>query len=508
MTAVRNQNPYGTCWAFGALASLESTLRKSGKGAFDFSEWHLAYFAYVDQSPALPGFTQGTPAFGSDPIFDQGGQSWKAAAILARWTGVVNEASRPYQNVSPWPASSRPQTSDPVFKHLEHVHHLGSAFNINTTKQALTTQGAVSIRIAWNNAAYKSSTYAYYNRAGTGGGHMVTIAGWNDNYPASNFATNPGANGAWLVKNSWGSGWGNAGYFWLSYRDPTISQPTVFLGADNTNFGRIYQYDPLGWTNKAGYGSDTAWFANIFSAIGHPGGEQIRAVSFYAAQANSTFRIEIRKGVTAGSPRSGTLARVIEGTLPAAGYHTIRPTAGIPVGVGERFSVVVRLRTPGYNFPIPIEQPIAGNSTKARASAGQSYISGNGTAWSDITATWANTNVCLKAFSTIPTVVPTGSVRVTINGPSTARWRLFVEHAGTAAPIYYTSGQTVSGVSAGSVVVLFTNVSGWNTPAGRIFNVNPGATSSISVTYTRAATSSENTPFPILRIEEEELETR
>jgi C1A family cysteine protease len=508
MTAVRNQNPYGTCWAFGALASLESTMRKSGKGTLDFSEWHLAYFAYVDQNAALPGFTQAVPPpFGGDQIFDQGGNPWKSAAILSRWTGAVNESARPYQNVSPWPASSRPQASDPVFKHLEHVHHLGSAFNMNTTKQALMSQGAVAIRIVWNSAAYRSSTGAYYNRAGTGGGHIVTIAGWNDNYPASNFNVNPGANGAWLVKNSWGTGWGNAGYFWLSYRDPTIGQPTVFLGADKTNFDRIYQYDPLGWTQSAGYGSNTGWFANIFNAIGHSGGEQLRAVSFYAGQANSRYRIEIRKGVAANSPRSGTLARAIEGTLAAAGYHTVRLPAGIPVGAGERFSVVVRLTTPGYNFPIPIERPLAGNSTKARASAGQSFASSNGTAWGDVTATWANTNVCLKAFSTIPSVVPTGSVRVTINGPSAARWRLFVEHAGAAAPIYYTSGQTVSGVPAGSVVVLFTNVSGWNTPAGRIFNVNPGATSAITVTYTRASASSENTPLPILPVEDDESET-
>lgn len=38
--------------------------------------------------------------------------------------------------------------------------------------------------------------------------HVVTIVGWDDDYPASNFSGQAGApdgNGAWLVKNSWGS---------------------------------------------------------------------------------------------------------------------------------------------------------------------------------------------------------------------------------------------------------------------------------------------------------------
>ncbi|HOO65226.1 MAG TPA: C1 family peptidase, partial [Synergistaceae bacterium] len=58
VTAVRNQNPFGTCWAFGALGSLESTTLRNKQGLFtaatpDYSEWHLAYFGYVDQDASL-----------------------------------------------------------------------------------------------------------------------------------------------------------------------------------------------------------------------------------------------------------------------------------------------------------------------------------------------------------------------------------------------------------------------------------------------------------------------
>ena len=48
VSKVKNQNPYGTCWAFSTLASLESTLIKSGNAdsSVDLSEKHLIWFNY------------------------------------------------------------------------------------------------------------------------------------------------------------------------------------------------------------------------------------------------------------------------------------------------------------------------------------------------------------------------------------------------------------------------------------------------------------------------------
>jgi C1A family cysteine protease len=435
MTAVRNQNPYGTCWSFGAFASLESTLKKMWGSSHDYSEWHLAYFVYVDESATMPAFTASTPEFGEDPIFDQGGNSWQAAALLARWTGAVNETARPYQNVSPWPESSRPRSTDPVSNHLENVYYLPvpfiTFFDRDTIKNALMSYGAVSIRMVWDNAAYNATTSSYYNPAMTGGGHIVAIAGWDDNYSAANFGTTPASNGAWLVKNSWGTEWGEAGYFWVSYMDPTLNHPAVFIGASTTNFDNIYQYDPLGWTNALGAvaaPSNTAWFANIFTATGSgttasttaPAAttELLKAVSFYAAQSNSTYRIEVRTGVTAGTPASGTLANFTEGTLTAAGYHTVRLSSDVTLPLGGLFSVIVRLTTPGYNFPIPVEEPRAGYSEKARANTGESFYSWDGGTWQDITIPRPNANVCLKAFTSAgstptPTITPTPTVTPT-----------------------------------------------------------------------------------------------
>ena len=73
-----------------------------------------------------------------------------------------------------------------------------------------------------------------------------------------------------------------------------------------------------------------------------------------------------------------------------------------------------------------IEAPIKGYSSNAVAEVGESFISANGTTWSDITKLrgFRNTNVCIKAFTetadadepeptAVPTVTPTATPTVT-----------------------------------------------------------------------------------------------
>jgi len=127
------------------------------------------------------------------------------------------------------------------------------------------------------------------------------------------------------------------------------------------------------------------------------------AVSFYTASLNSTYQIFV------GSSLQG-LAPYGSGSLQFPGYHTVKLDSPYPLSAGTKFLVAVKLTTPGYLYPIPLEYPFSNYSSGASASSGQSYISPEGSSWQDVTSLYAKTNVCLKAF----TAPSSGSSEVSI----------------------------------------------------------------------------------------------
>ncbi len=420
VTAVRDQGAYGTCWAFAALGSVESNLIKNGEAALDLSERHHSWFGYTDENTGagtFPAFTCNAPY----TPYNKGGDSWRSAALVARGTGPVLESDDPYSGL-PGAATSRAarvRVRDVLYLPIRN----GSSYTIATTKQALMTYGALSIAVhmavqdpdSWN-----SATNALY--VASGGfddlDHQVLVVGWDDAFPKENFGRNiPASDGAWLIKNSWGSAWGNAGYFWLSYEDAPLntSEVVAYVSEPVAHAATIYQYDPLGWVGQMGVpGSSTAWFANIFTAAAS---EPITEVAFYAAAPDTAYEIDFYTGVMAGDPVLGTrvAGSRTTGTLAVPGYRTVTLTRPVSLAAGQRFSVVVKLTTPGFDAPIPVEYPVADYSDKATAAAGQSFISvtGAGGDWDDLTVIAENGNVCLKAFSGTGSTTPTPTLTVT-----------------------------------------------------------------------------------------------
>jgi hypothetical protein len=240
---------------------------------------------------------------------------------------------------------------------------------------------------------YNATTHAYYYDGSADVNHAVLVVGWDDDYPAGNFATTPAGNGAFIVKNSWGTGWGEGGYFYVSYYDATFGRDeyaATFEGArPTTDYSAIYQYDPLGDVGSLGAGTTTFWGANKFAAAAD---STLGAVGFYALAPSTAY--QVWEGASTGS-----LTKVAEGTLPQMGFHTVTLPAGLPLTSGSAFVVAVKLTTPGYTYPLAIEYPVAGYSSGATAAVGQSYYSSNGASWTDLTSWKANANVCLKAYA-------------------------------------------------------------------------------------------------------------
>ena len=199
-------------------------------------------------------------------------------------------------------------------------------------------------------------------------------------YSADRFAIRPPGDGAFLIKNSWGTGFGEQGYFWLSYYDASFGKAlAVFDGvASVDDYDAIYQYDALGRSGWIGAGGgESAWYASRFSCAGSG---DVAAVSFYTPVPGTEYEVRV----------AGSVQDVASAPVAAAGtvagrrlsHHPSRASRG-----GHRRRGLRRRRarpTPGWNRPVPVERPTALIAPRARA--GQSYVSADGATWSDLTA--------------------------------------------------------------------------------------------------------------------------
>ncbi|MDD0813795.1 lectin like domain-containing protein [Curvibacter sp. HBC28] len=394
ISPVRNQGACGDCYAFATTGSLESTMLATQAGAYDYSENHI------------------NVRHGFDFPVCEGGNMQITAAYLTRWGNTEGFAAGPvFESDDPYTSTAATSVAGlSPRQHVQQVMYLPERANAtdNTNwKYALQQYGAaaVAMYISSNSAHWNASTASYYYTAATpaSANHAVTLIGWDDNYPASQFSTRPPGDGAFLLKNQYGSSWGNGGYFYISYYDARLSNAAVFSPAQSVNnYGRAYMYDPLGSVSAMGYvGSTTAYGANVFTAQAT---ESISAVGLYLPDVNGSYQIDIYTDLSTGSnPVSGTLqtsARTT-GSFPYSGLYTVALNSPVQVKAGSKFSVVARITNTTSNYPLGIEKPYAGYSSRATASSGQSFVSFSGSTWTDLASVpaYANTNLTLRAYT-------------------------------------------------------------------------------------------------------------
>jgi hypothetical protein len=323
-----------------------------------------------------------------------GGNDLMSTAYLTRWEGPVTESDEPYVY------SSFEQSIYPPQKHIQEVALLPnrSGFLDNDViKDFVTNFGAVYISMRWNSFYYNPTTYGYYDYGIGNTNHGVAIVGWNDNFDKSNFIVEPPGNGAFIVRNSWGTSWGESGYFYISYYDNAIIPRACFKNAEElNNYDTNYQYDPLGWTSSFGYSSTEAYGANIFASVDN---HCLQAVSFYTNDTNVNVTVTIYTGVSGSTnPKNGTLAATKVSSFTYPGYKTVILDSPVALNMGEKFSVVVRFQNSGYSYPIAAEDDIVNYSSGAGANLGESFVSPDGATWLDLGDTY-NANVCIKAFT-------------------------------------------------------------------------------------------------------------
>ena len=327
VTPVRDQSPWGTCWTFAAFATLETQLLKSGRGEWDFSEKNMA---------SLNGF---------DIYFDDGGNYDMASAYLLRWGGAVMESNDVYRTTtSSWTNNpSMPLRPALRVQNVVWVPGRQTFTDNDTLKTAIMEYGAVAVSY-YHEETYCASAGAYYCNVNKDDNHAVTVVCWDDVYSRVKFNSNrrPPGDGAWLVKNSWGTEYGDEGYLYISYYDVKFAKAdgVVYIpAAEGEDYTAVYGYDKLGVV-AVDEASDYSLVAAAFTSAWN---EELAAVGVYALEAPMPYTVSIYTNVQRGasSPVSGgVLARSQSGTIERTGYTTIHLEEPVALADGSNFSVV------------------------------------------------------------------------------------------------------------------------------------------------------------------------
>ena len=402
VTSVKNQGSQGTCWAHAFCAAAESSLISQGYETSDsvnLSEAHLAWFrfhSYVAGSSIPVQQDKAIMPDGADE-FGYGGSNEEAFATVARWSGFTTEAKYPYNANNTASMNYQPADMFACDYNLTSAVFYEKSTDMNLIKQAILDNGAVSTSYYSENTYLKSSSkgYCYYQNSESLPNHGVAVVGWDDNFPASYFKTTAPGNGAWLVKNSWGSSWGSDGYFWMSYYELSNTNFCKVTARPAGDYDNNYQYDG-NWIGSYGAYGTTGWMANIFTAQEN---EQIKGASFQVvddSQYKCTLYLYTNLTSTT-NPRNGTLKESKVVNVNRRGFYTVDFTDTYSIDSGKKFSIVVKLENQsGGSANLLFESD--SDQFDYSSKSGQSFISGSGSSWSDCNSQGFG-NVPVKAFT-------------------------------------------------------------------------------------------------------------
>lgn len=429
VTPVKNQSVLNVCWAFSTLESIETGMLKRGLAGsgIDLSETHLTYSAFHGKNSDSNDGTKDESFVpisidGTTTRWTQGsGNRFYSISTLSRGYGVANSSDYPLSLLFDADAIDGAGYTSSILDGLVNKNvqeaRLKNCYwlpevnyqpvlngpvefrgdKIKTIKYFIKNYGGVEVGVKANGTPnpYDAATNSIYNPLPVTPDHSVTLVGWDDEKITS--AEKPGA---FLMQNSWGTASGENGYFWISYYDRSLKQPS-FYEMENENLGQsedvvISQYDGTGYASviKPASPSDDLRIsgANVFTSSTN---QYLKQVSFYAAAFPLSYEISIYRYVES-APDTGEVVHTQKGNLSYSGYYTVDLTKSVPIAKGEKFAI--ELKFDNKNGYVPHEKVSSNtNSRIYTADYGQSYLY-DGKTWSDMMDIGYNCNICIKGI--------------------------------------------------------------------------------------------------------------
>lgn len=249
----------------------------------------------------------------------------------------------------------------------------------NAVKRELMNGHAVAMSFAADDSMPGSSsdpeyinvkTWAHYTYRNAPCNHCVCIVGWDDNYSKKNFLAGhrPPGNGAWIVKNSWGSElkesivtapsgekmglnkWGikdskgrHTGYFYVSYYDKTINMPeSMEFDSAFSKHGGFYceQYDFMpAMTYLRETSKKTIKTANVFKAEAKA---KLHSVTVDTMMPSTTVNFDIYKlKKNSKNPEAGKKVASLKKRFEYSGFHRVALKNLIKFRKNQKYSIVI-----------------------------------------------------------------------------------------------------------------------------------------------------------------------
>lgn len=383
ISSIKNQGPYGTCWSFATLAAIESVWSKNGLGDYNLSVRNMAN------------------CHGFELTSTQGGNHQMSTAYLTRMNGPVSNRVDPYSDMAE--QSCRKVDASEIPYYVTAAYYTEQ--DIDKTKQLVYKYGGVAASMSAStlskNINPNDATYFYDGDALIN--HAVTIVGWNDTLIVTGGASGSAPEkGAWIVKNAYGTQFGDKGYFYASYYDANLGSDNVCYPEfiEKSEIDTLLMYDKFGPVSSRGYitsASGSTAYALIRYEIDEP--MFVNRVGFFFNSGNGYADIYVGTSFD-GTSLQDTIASKKNYFITYPGYQSVEVPALINTG---DLYILIKYKTPDYSYPIPIETRIPYYCEPEIQAKGYQWISYNGKRWDAVgEGTGNNFDLCIRAYARRP----------------------------------------------------------------------------------------------------------